>query len=56
MEDIPVIIPQNAADLEELEKLDNEGKLMHGWSYPDFSKKPTTQELKIINSPNHDKK
>ena len=34
MEPIKVIIPKTKKDLEELEKLDKEGKLVSGGSYP----------------------
>ena len=48
MEDIKVMIPQNAADLEELVRLDQAGKLMHGGSYPDLSEKKPQINFHVI--------
>ena len=48
MEDIKVLIPQNAADLEELVRLDQAGKLMHGGSYPDLSEKKPQINFHVI--------
>jgi len=48
MEDIKVLIPQNAADLEALAMLDQAGKLMHGGSYPDLSEKKPQINFHVI--------